>query len=833
VNRYHSAFSLFACLLLFSGWPAQAAETAKLSGAIFTLGADQVQTVWPNARVTLKNQRTGVAVSTVSGELGEYSFLGVEPGEYELSVALAGFEAEKREVKLEPRADLRLDIQLRPKRQVQEVVVRAEVPQVEPTSTSTAGPTLPQRVLKSAPLVNERFQDALPLLPGVVRGPDGLINVKGARATQSGTLVNSVSVIDPVTGQAAISLPIEAVEAVRVLSNPFSAEYGRFVGGVTEVETRGGTDTWKVLLTNLFPRFRRRDGNIVGLESITPRFTFAGPLRKGKAYLFQSFDYRFVRTRVPSLPELHNDTVFETFDSYTQFDWNITANQRFTASLSLYPQNLGFVNLNTFNPEDVTPNFRQRGFFLAFNLRSIFSGGGFLESSLSVKRFDAHVFPARALASSLFLFPEQNFGTWYNRQDRESTLWQGSQTYHFRPRQARGSHSLQLGYLFLRSSYDGTVGNLPVVVLRADGTVSQRLAYVRAGALEQSKNELGLFFQDKWQLHPRFNLDFGVRLDRDGISKDILNVAPRLAFVLAPTRDNKTALRAGLGIFYDKIPLSVSTFRDYPAESVLRFAAVGLTVVDGPRTFLHRIFTPDGKLHVPYSVAWSAQFDRELARNLLLRFGYEQRELHRDFFLDPFEISSSPLAELRLSNAGRQGYREFQWVLRWQANERTTLFYSFVRSRAVGDLNGFDQFFGNFPNPIVRPNQRERLPYDSPDRFLFWGTIGLPWKLEFSPVLELRDGFPFSRVDNDLNFVGPRNRAGRFPAFAAFDFQIVRSFAFSFLARKYRAKLGLKAFNITGHFNPRDVQQNIFSTNFGRFFNSVGRQFRGKFEIEF
>jgi hypothetical protein len=47
------------------------------------------------------------------------------------------------------------------------------------------------------PTLNERFEDLLPLLPGMVRGPDGLINMKGARSSQNGSLVNSADVTDP------------------------------------------------------------------------------------------------------------------------------------------------------------------------------------------------------------------------------------------------------------------------------------------------------------------------------------------------------------------------------------------------------------------------------------------------------------------------------------------------------------------------------------------------------------------------------------------------------------------------------------------------------------
>src|SRR5690606_33189293 len=118
-------------------------------------------------------------------------------------------------------------------------------------------PTLPaelrEELLRTAPLVNEKFQDALPLLPGVVRGPDGLLNLKGARASQSGLLVNSVNVTDPVTGQYAMELPIEAIESVKVHANPYAAEYGKFTGAVTTIETRRGTDTFKFLLTNFMP----------------------------------------------------------------------------------------------------------------------------------------------------------------------------------------------------------------------------------------------------------------------------------------------------------------------------------------------------------------------------------------------------------------------------------------------------------------------------------------------------------------------------------------------------------------------------------------------------
>jgi len=812
------------------------AGTARLSGTLFTISSDQVVTVWPHARVTLTSRATGKSFSTVSGSVGEYVFAGVAPGNYQLMVSLAGFETQSRDVSLAPGADLSLDIRLRPSGTAERIEVTDSASGIEPASMQAASPVLDEQTLKSIPIVNDRFQDALPLIPGVVRGTDDLLHIKGARAAQSGTRVNSTSVSDPVTGLSAISLPLEAVDSIQVLSNPFSPEYGRFAGGVVDLQTRGGTDSWRVLFTSFLPRARKRDGKYLGLERVTPRFALSGPLRPGKLYFFQSVDYRFIRTRVPSLPTLRNDTVHESFDSYTQLDWNLNSLHRLSASFALYPQNLGFVGLNTFNPEEVTPNFRQRGFFAALSERAIFSSGGYLESSFSVKRFDAHTFAARQLPAGpleLSLHPLQNFGTWFHRQDRESSLYQLAQSLHLRPLQARGVHLLQFGYQFARASYDGSVSHLPVLILRPDNTLSQRIDFTPGAFLSASKNDFAFFFRDRWQIHPRFSFDFGVRVDHDSLSDDALNVAPRSSFAYAPGRDNRTVFRFGVGLFYDKIPLNVATFLASPAQVLTRFAADGVTVTDGPKIFAHRILDSNGTLSIPYSIGWSFQFDRELRRGLLFRFGIEHRETRSDFVIEPFESLAPALSELRLLNNGTQRYLEFQGTLRWTPLERTELFFSFVRSRAEGDLNSFDQFFGNFPNAVVRPNQFEILTNHVPNRFLLWGNLGLPWKLEFWPVLDVRNGFPFSAVDDDLNFVGRRNRAGTFPRYLSLDFQFFRPFHIPLFGRKWKTRIGIKFYNVTGHFNPRDVQRNVSLPSFGQFFNSVDRQRRSKFEIEF
>ena len=113
-------------------------------------------------------------------------------------------------------------------------------------------------VLDVAPLEGDDFQSLLPLLPGVVRGADGRLRVKGGQPTQGALQISSASLIDPSTGDFDLELPGQSVESVEVLANPFAAEYGRFSTSVTQIRTRRGTNDWEIKPGNLMPRFRGR-----------------------------------------------------------------------------------------------------------------------------------------------------------------------------------------------------------------------------------------------------------------------------------------------------------------------------------------------------------------------------------------------------------------------------------------------------------------------------------------------------------------------------------------------------------------------------------------------
>jgi hypothetical protein len=209
----------------------------------------------------------------------------------------------------------------------------------------------------------------------------------------------------------------------------------------------------------------------------------------------------------------------------------------------------------------------------------------------------------------------------------------------------------------------------------------------------------------------------------------------------------------------------------------------------------------------------------------LLRLGYEERSTRRDFVIEPTGTA------LLLQNNGRSRYRELQAVARFRFQEGRNIYLSYVRSQARGNLNDFNTYFGNLKHAVIRPDEYGRQPFDTPNRLLFWGEFALPKNFIATPVVDWHSGFPFSLLNEQQDFVGPRNEGGRFPQLLTLDLLVTKGLSIPFRGKKYKGRAGFTIFNITNHWNPRDVQNNLASGQFGTFYNSPERSVRLKFEF--
>ncbi len=794
----------------------QVAAAGSIAGTVYTVESDGARSAVAGALVRLVGP--SFSQETVTSDQGRYSFGALDPNTYEINVTAPGLTGSKT-VLLANSETLDIPIELTLKTVNESVTVTgSDEPSLSTDSSDQS--VLDRSTVLNAPNQHDRVDALLPLIPGVVRGPDGLINMKGARSSQGGFLVNSANVTDPVTGNTTMDLPIDIVESVKVIPNPYDPEYGRLTGAVSSVETvTGNFDTFHASVQNLFVRPRQRDGDFIGIESATPRMTLTGPIVKKKVAFTQSFEYRFIRTPVSSLPQLQRDTKLEGFNSYSQVDVMLSERQSLTASFVLYPQKLNYLGLNTFNPQASTPDLHQRGYMGSIQHRYTAGANALLVSQFSYKNFDADVTANSHAPYDLLI--ETTTGGFFDRQRRDSYRTEWQETYQFGLRGALGSHQFKIGTDVAHSDYDGRIQLLPVSIIGVSQLPVEDISFGPTSRFNIEQNEVAWFLADKWTPFSRLTLDFGLRFDRDSVTRST-NSAPRAGFALMLTRDAKTLIKGGAGLFYDRVPLNVASFPLLPDRTIEVFDPAGGVL--SSVTYMNGFA---GGLRNPRSTGWNVEFDRQVTSALLVRAGFQGRNTTRDFVLTP----ESSIGTLSLANGGRSLYREFQITGQYKI-PRATLNASYVRSKAYGDLNDFNQFFGNDAVAVIQPDERGRLPFDAPNRFLAWGQWEAPFKLRIAPVLDIHTGFPYSVVDQEREFIGPRDST-RFPRFASFDLQMTRPISIPLPRERFKARVGFSVFNLFNRFNPRDVQSDLDSDRFGALFNGVGRIFRGKFILEF
>ncbi|MBV8552823.1 MAG: TonB-dependent receptor [Acidobacteriaceae bacterium] len=809
-------FCWFASVAVQTGLAADA--NSELHGTVFTLGADGKQFVVPGANVTLTGQV--FSKQTITDEQGTYRFTNVPPGTYQIEAKAPGLTGSSAVTVVSGRT-VESAVWLKVETIKESVTVNGgDTPaiQKEPSDqTVIARPTV-----LLAPNKYERFDSLLPLIPGVVRGPDGLINMKGARSSQGGSLLNSANVTDPVTGNTAMNLPIDVVESVKVIANPYDPEYGRLAGAVSSVSTvTSNFNAFHFSIQNMLPRPRKRNGDFIGIEAATPRLTLTGPLVKDKVAFTSSFEYRFLRTPVSSLPPLERDMKLEGINSYNQLDVNLTERQSLTASFALYPQKVNYLGLNTFTPQPSTPDFHQRGDMTSIQHRYTTGPDSLLLSQFTYKHYDADLTANSGTPYGLFV--ETTEGGFFNRQRRDTYRTEWQETYQFGRRHFFGTHNVKAGLDVAHSNYDGRIAFLPVSILGTTHSLLESMTFSAPARFDIRQNETSGFIADNWTPWSRITIDLGLRFDRDSITS-AAHAAPRAGFALMLTKDAKTLLKGGAGIFYDRVPLNVASFPLLPDRTVTQLDPQGQTL-----NSVAYVNTIAGNLRNPRSIGWNVELDREVTSALALRAGFLQRNTSWDFALNP--ESELDHGILSLSNTGHSFYREFQVSGRYKIRQ-DVLNASYVRSKAYGDLNDFNQFFGNNPTAVINPNASARLPFDAPNRVLFWGQFHAPLKLTLMPVFDVHTGFPYSVIDQSRDFVGARD-AVRLPRFNSLDLMVTRPITLPIPNKDIKARIGFSVYNILNHFNPRDVQNDIDSYRFGALFNGVGRTFRGKFVLEF
>jgi len=534
------------------------------------------------------------------------------------------------------------------------------------------------------------------------------------------------------------------------------------------------------------------------------------------------------------LPFPFNEKKKESVNSFTQVDYILSPINTLTGTFHVAPLKMDFVNLNFFSPQPVTPTFADHDYTGTLADRLIL-GGGVLESTIAVKRFHGRVWGQGT--EDMVLTPTGNSGNYFSQQDRTAARTEWLENYSLAPINGYGQHNLRFGTTLSDTDSRGEFLARPVDIEDTSGRLIRRIEFIGGHPYHVSDLELALYAQDHWVINPRLALDVGSRIERQGIT-DTFRFAPRAGLAWTPFHNQLTVIRGGFGIFYDRVPLSIFAFNNYPKQQITTFAPDG-TVTDGPRVFANITDQAEGDRFpfisagarignfAPYSATWNVDVEHSISKRIKIRADYLQNNSSGVVIVTPKLVQGQDA--FVLGGGGKSRYRQLELTARLTLKDGQNLFFSYVRSHALGDLNEFNNYLGNFPFPIVRPNQVTHLSAELPNRFLAWGLVRLPWKIRIAPLIEYRNGFPYAVTDVTQNYVGTANTS-RYPNFYSFDARFSKDIK---LSDKYTVRFSVKGLNLTNHFNPLDIHSNIDDPRFGVFFGSSKRRFLPDFDVIF
>jgi outer membrane receptor protein involved in Fe transport len=288
---------------------------AQGNGTIHGTVTDPTGAAIAGARVTALLDERGTTRELSTAPTGDYVFPSLAIGTYTITIEAQGFKVFRRSsVTLTTEQNVRIDVRLEVGSLTESVVVSAEAPLVDSRS-SVIGTLIDSRRVTDLPLNGRNIIGLAALLPGAtsVSAPQTFtgdrsgptLNMSGSRANQNLFLFDGQQFNALFRNTGLNYPPPDALQEVKVLTNSFSAEYGRNAGSIFQVVTRSGTNDIHGSLWEFFRNHKLNARNFFAGSTIPQliqnQFGAAagGPLKKDRLFLFGS--YEGLRVRPASL----------------------------------------------------------------------------------------------------------------------------------------------------------------------------------------------------------------------------------------------------------------------------------------------------------------------------------------------------------------------------------------------------------------------------------------------------------------------------------------------------------------------------------------------------
>jgi Carboxypeptidase regulatory-like domain/TonB dependent receptor len=290
------------------------------SGQIAGTVTDQSGAAVPRATITVRNQASNVQRSAQTSETGAYVLVGLEPGTYSVTARAADFKEFNTSVEVTVGGHVTLDAKLGVDATVTEVQVVAEGGAAVNTQTQELSQMIDTQELARLPSLTRNPYDFV-VLSGNVSNGDNTTNsfnsgqnvtsrgvgyaVNGQRQSGTGILLDGVENVSIFSYQVGQQVPIDSVQEYSVVTNNFAAEYGRASGGIVNVTTKAGTNSfhgsaWEFnRLSAYTANTYQNDVNDLPKGTYTRNqfgFAFGGPIKKDRLFAFASTEWARVRS---------------------------------------------------------------------------------------------------------------------------------------------------------------------------------------------------------------------------------------------------------------------------------------------------------------------------------------------------------------------------------------------------------------------------------------------------------------------------------------------------------------------------------------------------------
>src|SRR5262249_10772205 len=302
-------------------------NTASLTGLV----TDPAGAAAAGSTVVARNKSTNVEQRVTANSSGYYTFSSLPVGVYEVSVEATGFKrAINDNVILDVGEKAGVGCKVEVGALAESVVIKAEAGLLN-TQEAAPGAVIENRLVGGLPLSARNWDDLLLLVAGVqgdryteqsggtATGRTGGVNVHGVRSLQNDFILdgvdnNSISEnVQELTSQV-VRPSVDAIQEFKVISDPYSAEYGRSPGAAINVTTRGGSNAFHGGVYE-FGRNRIFDANNFLLnrthqpkpQEIQNQFggQMGGPILKNKLFFFANYEGTRIRagvTRLTNVP---------------------------------------------------------------------------------------------------------------------------------------------------------------------------------------------------------------------------------------------------------------------------------------------------------------------------------------------------------------------------------------------------------------------------------------------------------------------------------------------------------------------------------------------------